>query len=171
MKPPYGRPCVCPFPGDGHRITSLTDPQAGARSKEVAADAGLTSGENRHRVAEPFAVAAVDDTAFHGIDAVAVLMHHHVGIGGVGQPLPALKKLMDDPFQNALQVSLIFVSTGKPGSSAGPRMLRARPRAELARIKGGVLRQLILVAGAQMKIDRLSRWPCLGALQSSAGLI
>ena len=68
-------------------------PQAGAGSKEVAADAGLTCGENRHRVAEPFAVAAVDDTAFHGIDAVAVFMHHHVRIGCVGTTATGLEEI------------------------------------------------------------------------------
>src|SRR5215471_153168 len=50
----------------------------------------------------------------------------------LGQPPPDLKKLIDEPSQNALQVELMFVRTGNAGKSAGPRILRAKLRATLA---------------------------------------
>ena len=58
-------------------------PQAGAGAEEVAAEAGLPRADERERVAEALAVAAVEDVALGMVDRVPVLVQHDVRVGGV----------------------------------------------------------------------------------------
>ena len=79
-------------------------PQTGCLGREVAANAGLTRRQNRHRIAEALAIAAVYDTALRGIDAMTVFMHHHVGIGGVGTAAARLEKVKRRPVPKCVAV-------------------------------------------------------------------
>src|SRR5262249_13635891 len=68
--------------GIGRRpgVDLLRVAQACARAEKVATNAWLPRDQERHRVAEAFAVTAVENSMEAEVDAVAVLMDGHVRI-------------------------------------------------------------------------------------------
>jgi hypothetical protein len=58
--------------------------KTGARTEEIATNAGLFRGENRNGISESFAVTTIENAAFCRIDAVSVFVHNHIRIRRIG---------------------------------------------------------------------------------------
>ena len=93
--------------------------QVGALALEVAADDAVTRNQDSERVAEPFAVPAVEDAAELVVHGVPELVAGDVAVRGVlRHPSPALKKFRVCSFgsKKALQTSSMLTWVGRPCS-------------------------------------------------------